>query len=530
MTLRARVVVGYGLMLVVLVAAIAFVLVDMRRTQHGLLALSAGYLPLAQEVAGVRAWPLGLELERASSLDQLYGLRRNEKFVIDGMRAQLQRALLVAKARSADSEVAPTDAASFRRIQAQLQVTLEQLRIYEQAHTTFVASVDEQSTSGDVAEPLPAATAEVLRELRRRQRAVQSDLDQLSRRIALRVATVVERTEEARKDSRAALLTLGALGFVIAGVLMFGIRFTLRPMQRLTASAERIRQGNFAERVDVGADDEVGRLARAFNAMAASLEEREARLEERSLALESALEDLRQSQDRLIRSERLAAIGQLAAQIAHEVRNPLNALGLNVELLADEALDGNVDEVAEIVRDIRGEVTRLTKITESYLELGRLPAMRLEPHDLNGLVGELVRFQNEEMEQGGVTVEVVAAEGLPELQLDASQLRQALLNIVRNAGEALSEGGGGTLRISTWQARSGDVVLEVSDDGPGMDPEHVSRIFDPFFSTKEKGSGLGLPLTHQVIAEHGGTIACTSTPGEGTTFTIRLPLQPPVHK
>ena len=520
-------VVGYGLMLLVLVAAIAFVLVDMRRTQHGLLALSAGYLPLAQEVAGVRAWPLGLELERASSLDQLYGLRRNEKFVIDGMRAQLERALEVAEARTADSEVAPTDAASFRRIGAQLLVTLEQLRLYEQAHSTFVASVDERAAEGDD-KTLSDDAADVLRELRRRRRAVQSDLDQLSRRIAVRVAAVVERTEEARKDSRVALLTLGLLAFVIAGVLLFGIRFTLRPMHRLTASAERIRQGNFAERVEVSADDEVGRLARAFNAMAASLEEREARLEERSRDLERALADLRQSQDRLIRSERLAAIGQLAAQIAHEVRNPLNALGLNVELLADEARDGNAAEVSEIVSDIRGEVGRLTKITESYLELGRLPAMRLEPHALNGLVEELVRFQNEELEQGGVRVELALAPGLPALQLDASQLRQALLNIVRNAAEALVEDGGGSLRISTWRARSEEVVLEIADDGPGMDPEHVSRIFDPFFSTKEKGSGLGLPLTHQVIAEHGGTITCTSTPGEGTTFTIRLPPTPPV--
>ncbi len=513
-------------MLLVLVAAIAFVLVDMRRTQHGLLALSAGYLPLAQEVAGVRAWPLGLELERASSLDQLYGLRRNEKFVIDGMRAQLERALEVAQVRSADPEVAPTDAASFRRIGAQLQVTLEQLRLYEQAHGAFVKA--EGLREDDAAEEMTDAAADVLRELRRRQRAVQGDLDQLSRRIALRVAAVVERTEEARKDSRAALLTLGLLGFVITGVLLFGVRFTLRPIQRLTASAERIRQGNFAERVEVGADDEVARLARAFNAMAASLEERESRLEERSRDLERALADLRRSQDRLIRSERLAAIGQLAAQIAHEVRNPLNALGLNVELLADEARDGNATEVAEIVGDIRGEVGRLTKITESYLELGRLPAMRLEPHSLNGLVEELVRFQNEELERGGVRVTLNLAAELPDLQLDASQVRQALLNIVRNAGEALREEGGGTLAISSFRARSPDVVLEIADDGPGMDPEHVSRIFDPFFSTKEKGSGLGLPLTHQVIAEHGGTITCTSTPGEGTTFTIRLPLDPPV--
>ena len=143
------------------------------------------------------------------------------------------------------------------------------------------------------------------------------------------------------------------------------------------------------------------------------------------------------------------------------------------------------------------------------------------------IVEELARFQNEELERAGVRVELGLSPDLPDVRLDAAQLRQALLNIVRNAGEALSGDGGGRLRISTRHARSGDcVILELDDDGPGMEPEHVSRIFDPFFSTKETGSGLGLPLTHQVIAEHGGSIACTSTPGQGTTFTIRLPVEP----
>jgi signal transduction histidine kinase len=444
------------------------------------------------------------------------------------MRAQLRRALDVAAARSRDPEVAPTDAASFRRIEAQLVVTLEELGEYESTHTSFVRAIDEETgADGVVPERMAEESADVLRELRRLQGAVQEDLEQLSRRIGMRVATVVERTEEARKDSRSALLSLGVLAFVIAAVLVFGIRFTLLPMQRLMASAERIRQGNFDERVDVGAQDEVGRLAQAFNAMAASLQEREARLEERSRDLERALAELQQSQDRLIRSERLAAIGQLAAQIAHEIRNPLNALGLNVELLADEARDGNADEVDEIVRDIRGEVGRLTRITESYLELGRLPPLRLGPHSINSIVEELARFQNEELERAGVVVDLELSPDLPMVRVDPAQLRQALLNIVRNAGEALAEGGGGRLRISTWRARSGaGVVLELGDDGPGMEPEHVSRIFDPFFSTKETGSGLGLPLTHQLIAEHGGTITCTSTPGEGTTFTIRLPIEP----
>ena len=257
-------------------------------------------------------------------------------------------------------------------------------------------------------------------------------------------------------------------------------------------------------------------------AVSKSVEERERILEQRSDELEAALSDLRASQAALIRSERLATIGQMAAQIAHEVRNPLNALGLNADLLAEELQAGTLDEAAEIISDIKGEVARLTDVTEAYLALGRLPPLRLEPCPVGTLVEELVRFQFEELGQAGVEVRLELPPDLPEVHADSSQLRQALLHIVRNAADALRSEGGGCLRVSAREDGQG-VQLEVRDDGPGMDAEHVSRIFDPFFSTKETGSGLGLPITQQVITEHGGRIACTSSPGDGTAFRIWLP-------
>jgi signal transduction histidine kinase len=141
-------------------------------------------------------------------------------------------------------------------------------------------------------------------------------------------------------------------------------------------------------------------------------------------------------------------------------------------------------------------------------------------------VDELVRFQAEELEQFGVVVETALPQDLPDVMIDRAQLRQALLNIVRNAADALRSAGGGLLRLSA-AADEGGLRLDLTDDGPGMDGELVSRIFDPFFSTKETGSGLGLPITHQVIAEHGGVIECRSRPGEGTTFSIWLPVAAP---
>ena len=229
----------------------------------------------------------------------------------------------------------------------------------------------------------------------------------------------------------------------------------------------------------------------------------------------------------LLRSERLAAIGKLSSQITHEVRNPLNSLSLNVEMLEEE-LAGKDGEAKTLLGAIAGEIERLTQITEGYLDFARLPRPRLERAPLNSLVDSLLRFVREEAQKSDVRVVSELASELPEVLADENQLRQALLNIVRNAVEAMraSNGSGnkhgGTLTVATRRAGE-HVEITVRDDGPGISPKDLARIFDPFFSTKSEGTGLGLPLTQQIIEEHGGTIACASEPGRGTIFTIRLP-------
>ncbi len=224
----------------------------------------------------------------------------------------------------------------------------------------------------------------------------------------------------------------------------------------------------------------------------------------------------------LLAAERLAAIGRMSSQITHEVRNPLNSLSLNVELLEEE-IDGREEGAKGLLRAIAREIERLTEITEGYLTFARLPRPKLEPEQVNAVVQELVQFVREEAESSGVSIRTELIDGVPSVLADENQLRQALLNIVRNALDALREkGGGGLLRIATRPAETG-VEVTLSDDGPGIQPKDLARIFDPFYSTKASGTGLGLPLTQQIIVEHGGTIACASEPGRGTTFTIRLP-------
>lgn len=231
----------------------------------------------------------------------------------------------------------------------------------------------------------------------------------------------------------------------------------------------------------------------------------------------------------LLRSERLAAIGRMSSQITHEVRNPLNSLSLNVEMLEEE-LAGSEGEAKTLLRAIAAEIERLTEVTEGYLEFARLPRPLLEREQVNPLVQSLLRFVGEEAEKASVKVAPDLGDALPEVLADENQLRQAMLNVVRNALEALKGNGagsdrgkrGGTLSVTTRRAGA-QVEVVFRDDGPGIAPKDLARIFDPFYSTKADGTGLGLPLTQQIIEEHGGTIACSSEPGRGTVFTIRLP-------
>jgi len=519
-SLRARVIAGYLLMLALFAVVFATVLVQLQRLQTDLQLLSEGYLPLAQELAGVSSW--SPEQSTAdSAVDRLYRERRVDAWIFKRIEGHLARSQEIADGMLL-RPISEDDLAALRFVSAQLDLALDVADKLQDTHALFVQAFEE-SMELDGIDDFGKARRFVP-ELQDYERQLDINLRILNKRLARRVSRVVERTRRTQKDAAVVAASVSAVAFAVGLLLLLATHFALRPIRRLITGAERIRAGRFDERVPEESRDEIGRLARSFNAMAASIEEREHSLEQRSVQLEQALADLRASQDRMIRSERLAAIGHLAAQIAHEVRNPLNALGLNADALGDEIRDGNVGDAEELLGAIRDEIRRLTSITESYLEVGRLPPLKLARQALGPVVADIVRFHQEDLEFQGLAVEVDIGD-LPDVHLDADQLRQALLNILRNAAEALVEEGGGTLQIAA--RREGEhALITIRDDGPGMDAEHVARIFDPFFSTKDAGSGLGLPLTQQVIVEHRGRITCISQPGEGTTFSIRLPAAP----
>lgn len=336
-------------------------------------------------------------------------------------------------------------------------------------------------------------------------------LEQMSSRLTSKVVEVVSAGQryEARAAWMTVLLTLSAAAMSVLVLLI--VQATLRPLRLLGDSAKEVARGNydagraFRDRL-AASTDEVGALAREWNAMAAALQERELRLR---------------------RSEQLAAVGKMAAQITHEVRNPLTAIGLNAELLADE-FAGPDSEAQTLARAIVKEVDRLTNITEQYLRFARLPQPRFERADLNDLLRSLLQFAGEELRTRGVTVEAQLEPGLVPMMIDDNQVRQALLNLVRNASEAMADSDG-EMRLVVRSRRVGSdaVAVDVIDSGPGIAEDARRQIFEPFFTTKKGGTGLGLALALEVMTRHGGKLLVDSpleeNPRRGTRFTLELP-------
>jgi PAS domain S-box-containing protein len=252
---------------------------------------------------------------------------------------------------------------------------------------------------------------------------------------------------------------------------------------------------------------------------------------------EDATEEIK-TKERLLQSERLATVGRMAAQVAHEIRNPLSSIGLNTELLEDDLLDietrsnavglslPRLSQDQKLLKSIQSEVDRLAAITEDYLRYARLPNPQAANHNLNQMIKELCDFCTEEAKARKVKLLLSLCSDLPELRFDESQLKQSLLNLLRNAFEALQERAepeNSAVTITTSLAGL-YAQIEISDNGSGVQPEVAARIFEPFFSTKSGGTGLGLALTQQVIEGHGGHIKLKALSGEGATFVIQLPL------
>jgi signal transduction histidine kinase len=233
------------------------------------------------------------------------------------------------------------------------------------------------------------------------------------------------------------------------------------------------------------------------------------------------------AEEALKRRDRLAAMGELASTVAHEIRNPLNAVGLTAQRLRREFLDrepggeaaGDRQEAEELLSVMADETKRIDRIVQQFLDFARPPALRVEPTDLGALVRDLGERLRAHAEARGVSL-TIDADGAGTVSADPTQIRQALDNLVRNAVDATDEGG--RVTVLARKGRDGQ-TLEVRDTGRGIEHDHRAKIFDLYFTTKAEGTGVGLAVTQQIVAAHGGSIEVDSEPGKGTTMTVHLP-------
>jgi len=230
------------------------------------------------------------------------------------------------------------------------------------------------------------------------------------------------------------------------------------------------------------------------------------------------LEHARQS------SERVAYRVNLGSGLAHEIRNPLNSMNMNLQMLGEElqgvpGLEGG--EHVEMLRSMQGEIKRIANLIDVFLQYARPATPHFGVRDLNDVLNATARFLQADFRQSGVDLVLDLEPLLPSVELDEGQLRQALLNILGNARQVMQPGG--QVRVATRAGMGGEVVVEIADTGPGIPADSIEKIFEPFFSKRAGGTGLGLAIARQMVENHGGRIEVDSQLGKGTTFRIRLP-------
>ena len=330
----------------------------------------------------------------------------------------------------------------------------------------------------------------------------------------------LDHAKDVYRSSLVAVWAASAVVFVLfLGLLRWGYVWIFDPLLKLHQGARRVAQGDFRYRVELKTRDEMAELADAFNKMTCRFQEIAADLD-------------RQVQERsrqLVRSERLAGVGFLAAGVAHEINNPLSAIAM-----AGESLEGRVlsvlggldpaeaDVIRQYLRMIQDESFRCKQITERLLDFSRGRDANRESTDIERLVSEVVAMVQYLSRYREKKIEFSSA-GPCFAEVNGPEIKQVVLNLVANGLDAVERGG--TLKIRIRDLTD-QLVLEFTDDGCGMTPDVIENLFEPFFTRKQsgQGTGLGLSISHRIISQHGGTISATSPgPGQGSTFAIRLP-------
>jgi len=331
------------------------------------------------------------------------------------------------------------------------------------------------------------------------------------------------------ESTRQVLLTTLLAVIVIASLsAVFVWRVVHDPLAALKAGTERLGSGELGYQVELGQAGELADVAHAFNAMSRQLLEAHEEINAWTHTLEARVEqktrELSSAQEEMLRVERMASIGKLAAVVAHEINNPLAGI-LTYSKLLKKRFAGKDDEIYSTLDLMESESRRCGEIVKNLMTFARKTSMNYEESDLNEVIARCVRLVQHKLELANIGLQRELAPDLPKVWCDSGQIEQVVLALVVNAIDAMPNGG--TMTLRTRRKGEAEVQIEVRDDGVGMPPDVMANLFEPFFTTKERGRGLGLGLaiSRSIVERHEGKIEASSAPGSGTVLTITLPVR-----
>lgn len=319
---------------------------------------------------------------------------------------------------------------------------------------------------------------------------------------------------------------MAIISVVVLLIILFFITSTIiDPLRGMVFATNKIAQGDLNHKVEIKYRDEIGKLARSFNQMTENLKKANEKLIQWGKTLEKRVEErtkeLREMQDSLIQSEKLASLGKMAAGVAHEINNPLTSILINTHLMLEKVEEKHA--FYENLSLIADETSRCTNIVKGLLEFSRQELPQKAFSDVNDIINRTLNLLKNQVSFYNISIIKELGLNLPQIELDKNKIEQVFWNLMFNASEAMPDGGKLTI-ISKFSQNKKYIEVIFMDTGVGIPKENINKLYDPFFTTKSSGTGLGLAVSYGIIKQHLGKIEVESEQGKGSTFTVSLPL------